>query len=84
MGSIAYTLALVAAGAADATLNTDGLNEWDVAAGVLLVREAGGAVVDKAGNPLVFNKPITSLRGIVAAAPERLTDIAALASLLTP
>lgn len=83
MGSIAYTLALVAAGAADATLNADGLNEWDVAAGVLLVREAGGAVVDRAGNPLVFNKPKTSVRGIVAAAPERLQGIAALASLLS-
>jgi myo-inositol-1(or 4)-monophosphatase len=82
MGSIAYTLALVAAGAADATLNADGLNEWDVAAGVLLVREAGGAVVDGAGNPLVFNKPKTSVRGIVAASPERLQDIAGLASLL--
>ena len=83
MGSIAYTLALVAAGAADATLNADGLNEWDVAAGVLLVREAGGAVVDRSGNPLLFNKSRTSVRGIVAAAPERLQDIIALASLLT-
>jgi len=83
MGSIAYTLALVAAGAADATLNIDGLNEWDVAAGVLLVREAGGTVVDSAGTALLFNKPKTSLRGIVAASPDRVQDILSLASLLS-
>ena len=32
-------LALVAAGQADATLNFDLLNEWDIAAGVLLIEE---------------------------------------------
>jgi myo-inositol-1(or 4)-monophosphatase len=83
MGSIAYTLALVAAGAANATLNVDGLNEWDVAAGVLLVREAGGTVVDRAGNALLFNKPKTSVRGIVAAAPDGLEKILSLASLIS-
>ena len=67
MGSIAYTLALVAAGQADATLNFDHLHEWDIAAGVLLVEEAGGAVKDRAGNPLTFNQPITKVMGVLAA-----------------
>lgn len=72
MGSIAYTLALVAAGRADATLNVDGLNEWDVAGGVLLIEEAGGAVMDRNGNPVSFNQAKTSIRGILAADRELL------------
>lgn len=67
MGSIAYTLALVAAGRADATLNLDGLNEWDVAGGVLLIEEAGGMVMDRNGSPLSFNQAKTTIRGILAA-----------------
>jgi myo-inositol-1(or 4)-monophosphatase len=67
MGSIAYTLALVAAGRADATLNLDGLNEWDVAGGVLLIEEAGGTVMDRNGGPLSFNQAKTTIRGILAA-----------------
>jgi myo-inositol-1(or 4)-monophosphatase len=67
MGSIAYTLALVAAGRADATLNLDGLNEWDVAGGVLLIEEAGGRVMDRNGSLLSFNQANTTIRGILAA-----------------
>jgi myo-inositol-1(or 4)-monophosphatase len=67
MGSIAYTLALVAAGRADASLNLDGLNEWDVAGGVLLIEEAGGMVMDRNGSPLSFNQAKTTIRGILAA-----------------
>lgn len=69
-GSIAYTLGLVAAGRADATLNLDHLSEWDIAAGVLLVEEAGGTVVDSRGAALVFNKPSPAVRGIIAGHPD--------------
>lgn len=72
MGSIAYTLALVSAGQADATLNLDGLNEWDVAGGVLLIEEAGGMVMDRNGSPLAFNQAKTTIRGILAADKELL------------
>ena len=75
MGSIAYTLALVAAGQADATLNLDGLNEWDVAGGVLLVEEAGGAVIDRNGSTLSFNQPTTAVRGILAANKDLLNRL---------
>jgi myo-inositol-1(or 4)-monophosphatase len=67
IGSIAYTLALIAAGQADGTLNMDRLNEWDVAAGVLLVEEAGGIALDSKGNQLRFNQPQTAIQGIIAA-----------------
>lgn len=47
-GSAALDLAYVAAGRLDGYFET-GLNPWDMAAGVLLVREAGGQCSDFAG-----------------------------------
>ena len=47
-GSAALDLAYVAAGRLDGFWEI-GLNPWDMAAGVLLVREAGGLVGDLAG-----------------------------------
>ena len=53
-GSAAIDLASVAAGRFDGFWELD-LAPWDVAAGVLLVREAGGVVTDLAGNPAEIN-----------------------------
>ncbi|MGQ0550551.1 MAG: inositol monophosphatase family protein [Armatimonadota bacterium] len=50
-GSAAVNLAYIAAGRVDAFWEP-GLNAWDVAAGVLLVEEAGGRVTDLTGRPL--------------------------------
>ena len=47
-GSIALDLAYVAAGRLDGFWSA-GISEWDVAAGMLLVREAGGLIGDWAG-----------------------------------
>ena len=47
-GSAALDLAYVAAGRADAYFEA-GVKSWDIAAGVLLVREAGGRVCDFRG-----------------------------------
>ncbi|MFQ5903364.1 MAG: 3'(2'),5'-bisphosphate nucleotidase CysQ [Candidatus Binatia bacterium] len=66
MGSIAYRLAKVAGGEGDGTLTFRSLHEWDVCAGVLIVEEAGGVVLDGGGRGLVFNQPDTLYRGIVA------------------
>jgi myo-inositol-1(or 4)-monophosphatase len=49
-GSAALDLCAVAGGQFDAFWEF-GLNSWDTAAGVLLVREAGGVVTDLAGQP---------------------------------
>jgi len=67
MGSIAYSLALVAAGQADGTINFDPLHEWDIAAGWLLVHEGKGMATDFTGSPLRFNQPDPNSRGILAA-----------------
>lgn len=66
-GSIAYKLARVAAGRADAVLSLTPKNEWDIAAGVLLVEEAGGKARRCSGEPFVFNQPQTLVDGIIAA-----------------
>jgi len=49
-GSAALDLAYVASGRLDAGWMS-GLKKWDVAAGILLVREAGGLVSNLVGNP---------------------------------
>ena len=66
-GSIAYKLARLAAGLADSTLSVTPKNEWDIAAGVLLVQESGGRVTDIQGNDYVFNQHDTLVDGVIAA-----------------
>lgn len=48
LGSAALALAYVARGAID-VFQMDGLKPWDVAAGNLIVTEAGGTVIDTKG-----------------------------------
>ena len=66
VGSIANRLAKVAAGDGDGTLTFRSVHEWDVCAGVLMVEEAGGRVIDGNGSRLEFNCKDTTHRGIVA------------------
>ena len=56
MGSAALDLAMVAAGQMDAFWEED-LARWDVAAGVLLVHEAGGLVSQIGGGPIRLEAP---------------------------
>lgn len=70
VGSIAYRLALVAAGRAEAVITVQPRAEWDVAAGVALCRAASLAVTDARGAALRFNKPRPGVAGLVAAPPE--------------
>jgi myo-inositol-1(or 4)-monophosphatase len=55
-GAAALDLAYVACGRLDAFWEF-GLNPWDMAAGVLLVREAGGTVTDMHGGPFSVRGP---------------------------
>jgi myo-inositol-1(or 4)-monophosphatase len=56
LGSAALNLAYVASGRLDAYWATS-VKIWDVAAGVLLVREAGGVVTHVGGGPLDLRQP---------------------------
>ena len=68
--SIAYRLALAASGQYDASVTLSEKSEWDVAAGDLIVREAGGLSTDMRGGALVYNQPLPRLDSIVAAPPQ--------------
>ncbi len=65
--SIAYRLALVAAGQGDATVLFGFKHDWDVAAGAALVEAAGGKVSDLWGEPLTFNRTDPRTPGVAAA-----------------
>jgi myo-inositol-1(or 4)-monophosphatase len=67
VGSIAYRLAKVASGDGDGTLTFRTIHEWDICAGVLMVEEAGGKVVDGDGKTMMFNRELPKHRGVVAA-----------------
>ncbi len=66
VGSVAYKLALVAAGLTDATWTLSPKHEWDVAAGAALVLAAGGEIRTLAWEPPVFNRRDPWLSGLVA------------------
>jgi myo-inositol-1(or 4)-monophosphatase len=70
MGSVAYKLARVACGLADATWTLVPKNEWDVAAGVALVRASGGRVASIDGRELLFNQASSLLPGLIASGPN--------------
>jgi myo-inositol-1(or 4)-monophosphatase len=65
-GSVAYKLALVAAGIADATFTRSPKSEWDIAAGAALIREAGGTMTDIHGNSIRFNQRHVRVAGMIA------------------
>src|SRR5512146_492974 len=68
MLSIANALTLVAAGRVHALLTIEPENEWDLAAGVLLIEESGGVVADVEGRPFTFNQPTPQFEGVIAVA----------------
>ncbi len=69
MGSIAYKLALVATGRADATFTLTPKSEWDVVAGVALVKSAGGFVSTLEKTDLTANRRNPLLSGLLASGP---------------
>lgn len=69
MGSVAYKLALVAAGRADITFTLTPKHEWDVAAGAALVESAGGFVATLDNTPLRCNNRDPLLSGLLASGP---------------
>lgn len=69
INSIAYRLALVAAGRFDAAISLSPKSDWDVAAAELLVSEAGGRLTTVAGEGLRYNQPEVRHPSVLAAAP---------------
>ena len=82
MGSAALDLAYIASGRMDGYFEI-GIKQWDMAAGSVLVREAGGFVGDIAGgdrfletgnivaaNPRIFREILRSIRAAVKASND--------------
>ncbi|MGB3147080.1 MAG: 3'(2'),5'-bisphosphate nucleotidase CysQ [Paracoccaceae bacterium] len=65
--SIAWRLCLVAEGAFDGMLTLRPTCEWDVAAGALIVEQAGARVSDRRGQAPLFNRADPRLDGCLAA-----------------
>jgi myo-inositol-1(or 4)-monophosphatase len=64
-GSAAIDLAYVACGRFDGFWE-DGLNPWDMAAGILLIEEAGGTVTNFQNEPLsIYTKKVLATNGLV-------------------
>lgn len=65
LGSAALDLAYVAAGRFDGFWEVN-LNPWDMAAGMLFVREAGGKVTDfSGGESTIYNKQVLATNGVI-------------------
>lgn len=77
--SLAYRMAAVAEGRFDAMLTLRATWEWDIAAGALLLSEAGGQATDRKGRALRFNSPEAQVDGVVAGGPAAAKLLAALA-----
>ncbi len=72
VGSIAWKLACIACGDGDLNISVAPKNEWDVCAGDLLVREAGGVYVDFEGATRRYNQPATLIDKGMGAGPQPL------------
>ena len=67
--SIAYRMALVAAGQFDAMMALSAKHDWDLAAAEIIVSEAGGVVTTHTGSKLRYNRENTLQPSVVAAGP---------------
>jgi len=68
--SVAYRMALVAAGTFDAAVVLSAKHDWDMAAGDVIVREGGGRVSARDGSPLRFDGPAAVQRSMICAGPR--------------
>ena len=77
MPSIAYRLARVAAGDGTACVSIHGVNEYDIAAGMALVRAARGVLLDAQGREVVLTGSVDArVSGCFAGAPAAAAQLA--------
>lgn len=68
--SLAYRMSLVGEGRFDAMMTFRPTWEWDIAAGALIIAEAGGIVTDGYGGALRFNGESAQMDGVLAGSPN--------------
>lgn len=69
INSIAYRMALIAAGRYDACVSLSEKSDWDIAAGELIVAEAGGLTTTARDLPFLYNGPEPRHDSVIAAGP---------------
>ena len=74
VGSVALKLALIAAARGDVWISMAPKSEWDVCAGHLLVREAGGVFLTLAEGERVYNQRQVLMQPPMAAGPAALIE----------
>ena len=72
-------LCRIADGSFDGMVALGRKSDWDVAAGDLMVSEAGGSVTDLSGAPLIYGGPGMSQNGVIAAGPALMEQMIPLA-----
>lgn len=78
VGSVAYKLALIAAGLADATFTLTPKHLWDVAAGIALVSSAGGIVRTLGASPFSSSSASLLVSGLLGCAPHIAAELSVL------
>jgi myo-inositol-1(or 4)-monophosphatase len=72
IGSLAYKLALVAAGRFSGLVSLRACSDWDIAAAVLILQESGAFLGDGTGRSIRLNQSTLRHAGLVAAGAEPL------------
>lgn len=80
--SVAYRIALVACGAADAVIAMSAKNDWDLAAAHLILEEAGGLLTAHDGGEIRYDGASTRQASLVGANPLLHAEIMARTALL--
>jgi myo-inositol-1(or 4)-monophosphatase len=76
--SLAYRIAMVASGELDATFVKPNAHDWDVAAADLILREAGGLLIDVRGNELHYAREDPRHGALVAGSGALVDRLAAM------
>lgn len=74
--SLAYRLAMIAGGQLDATFVRANAHDWDIAAADLILREAGGAVLDRHGRAPLYAGEVIRHGPLAAGSGELLAVLA--------
>ena len=74
--SLAYRLAMIANAKLDATFVKPNAHDWDIAAADLILREAGGALLDRNAKPPRYAGEVTSHGALAAGSGELLGVLA--------
>ena len=70
--SLAYRLAMIANGTLDATFVKPNAHDWDIAAADLILREAGGQLLDPHGRTPLYAGEVTRHGALAAGSGELL------------